>query len=59
MELQAKGIKAEVEPDPTAYDGFIVHTEADPTAVEKALTELDFIESSAVPYKDELSENKR
>jgi hypothetical protein len=59
MELQAKGIKAEVEPDPTAYDGFIVHTEADPTAVEKALTELDFIESSAVPYKDQLSEEKK
>ena len=58
MELQAKGIKAEVEPDPTAYDGFIVHTLADPAAVEKALTELDFIESSAVPYKDQLSENK-
>ena len=55
MELQNKGIKAEVEPDPTAYDGFIVHTLADPAAVEKALTELDFIESSAVPYTDELS----
>jgi hypothetical protein len=59
MELQAKGIKAEVEPDPTAYDGFIVHTLADPAAVEKALTELDFIESSAVPYKDQLSEEKK
>jgi hypothetical protein len=59
IELQAKGIKAEVEPDPTAYDGFIVHTEADPAAVEKALTELDFIESSAVPYKDQLSEEKK
>jgi hypothetical protein len=59
MELQAKGIKAEVEPDPTAYDGFIVHTEADPAAVEKALTELDFIESSAVPYTDQLSEEKK
>jgi hypothetical protein len=59
MELEAKGIKAEVEPDPTAYDGFIVHTHADPAAVEKALTELDFIESSAVPYKDQLSENKK
>ena len=58
MELQAKGIKAEVEPDPTAYDGFIVHTLADPAAVEKALTELDFIESSALPYKDQLSEEK-
>jgi hypothetical protein len=59
IELQAKGIKAEVEPDPTAYDGFIVHTLADPAAVEKALTELDFIESSAVPYTDELSEEKK
>ena len=59
MELQAKGIKAEVEPDPTAYDGFIVHTLADPAAVEKALTELDFIESSAVPYTDQLSEEKK
>ena len=59
MELQAKGIKAEVEPDPTAYDGFIVHTLADPAAVEKALTELDFIESAAVPYTDELSEEKK
>ena len=59
MELQAKGIKAEVEPDPTAYDGFIVHTLADPAAVEKALTELDFIESSALPYKDQLSEEKK
>ena len=59
MELEAKGIKAEVEPDPTAYDGFIVHTLADPAAVEKALTELDFIESSAVPYKDQLSEEKK
>ena len=59
IELQAKGIKAEVEPDPTAYDGFIVHTLADPAAVEKALTELDFIESSAVPYKDQLSEEKK
>ena len=59
MELQAKGIKAEVEPDPTAYDGFIVHTEADPAAVEKALTELDFIESSAVAYTDQLSEEKK
>ena len=59
MELQAKGIKADVEPDPTAYDGFIVHTLADPAAVEKALTELDFIESSAVPYKDQLSEEKK
>ena len=59
MELQAKGIKAEVEPDPTAYDGFIVHTQADPAAVEKALTELDFIESSAVPYTDQLSEEKK
>ena len=59
QELQAKGIKAEVEPDPTAYDGFIVHTLADPAAVEKALTELDFIESSAVPYKDQLSEEKK
>jgi hypothetical protein len=58
-ELQAKGIKAEVEPDPTAYDGFIVHTLADPAAVEKALTELDFIESSAVPYTDQLSEEKK
>ena len=58
MELEAKGIKAEVEPDPTAYDGFIVHTLADPAAVEKALTELDFIESSALPYKDQLSEEK-
>lgn len=58
MELQAKGIKAEVEPDPTAYDGFIVHTLADPAAVEKALTELDFIESEAIPYKDQLSEKK-
>ena len=59
MELQAKGIKADVEPDPTAYDGFIVHTLADPAAVEKALTELDFIESSALPYKDQLSEEKK
>jgi hypothetical protein len=59
MELQAKGIKAEVEPDPTAYDGFIVHTLADPAAVEKALTELDFIESATVPYTDELSEEKK
>jgi len=59
MELQAKGIKAEVEPDPTAYDGFIVHTLADPSAVEKALTELDFIESSAVAYTDQLSEEKK
>lgn len=59
MELQAKGINAEVEPDPTAYDGFIVHTQADPAAVEKALTELDFIESSAVPYTDQLSEEKK
>ena len=59
IELQAKGIKAEVEPDPTAYDGFIVHTLADPAAVEKALTELDFIESSAVPYTDQLSEEKK
>ena len=59
MELEAKGIKAEVEPDPTAYDGFIVHTLADPAAVEKALTELDFIESSALPYKDQLSEEKK
>jgi hypothetical protein len=59
MELEAKGIKAEVEPDPTAYDGFIVHTQADPAAVEKALTELDFIESLAVPYKDQLSEEKK
>ena len=59
QELQAKGIKAEVEPDPTAYDGFIVHTLADPAAVEKALTELDFIESSAVPYTDQLSEEKK
>jgi hypothetical protein len=59
MELEAKGIKAEVEPDPTAYDGFIVHTLADPAAVEKALTELDFIESSAVPYTDQLSEEKK
>jgi hypothetical protein len=59
IELQAKGIKAEVEPDPTAYDGFIVHTQADPAAVEKALTELDFIESSAVPYTDQLSEEKK
>jgi len=59
MELQAKGIKAEVEPDPTAYDGFIVHTLADPAAVEKALTELDFIESAAIPYTDELSEEKK
>ena len=59
MELQAKGIKAEVEPDPTAYDGFIVHTLADSAAVEKALTELDFIESSAVPYTDQLSEEKK
>jgi hypothetical protein len=59
MELQAKGIKAEVEPDPTAYDGFIVHTLADPAAVEKALTELDFIESSAVAYTDQLSEEKK
>ena len=59
MELQNKGIKAEVEPDPTAYDGFIVHTLADPAAVEKALTELDFIESSAVPYTDQLSEEKK
>lgn len=59
IELQAKGIKAEVEPDPTAYDGFIVHTLADPAAVEKALTELDFIESAAVPYTDELSEEKK
>jgi hypothetical protein len=59
IELQAKGIKAEVEPDPTAYDGFIVHTEAGPAAVEKALTELDFIESSAVPYTDQLSEEKK
>ena len=59
MELQAKGIKAEVEPDPTAYDGFRVHTLADPAAVEKALTELDFIESSALPYKDQLSEEKK
>jgi len=59
IELQAKGIKAEVEPDPTAYDGFIVHTQADPAAVEKALTELDFIESSAVPYTDQLSEQKK
>lgn len=59
IELQAKGIKAEVEPDPTAYDGFIVHTLADPAAVEKALTELDFIESSAIPYTDQLSENKK
>jgi hypothetical protein len=59
MELQAKGIKAEVEPDPTAYDGFIVHTLADPAAVEKALTELDFIESAAVLYTDELSEEKK
>ena len=59
MELQAKGIKAEVEPDPTAYDGFIVHTLADPAAVEKALTELDFIESSVLPYKDQLSEEKK
>ena len=59
IELLAKGIKAEVEPDPTAYDGFIVHTLADPAAVEKALTELDFIESSAVPYTDQLSEEKK
>jgi len=59
IELQAKGIKADVEPDPTAYDGFIVHTLADPAAVEKALTELDFIESSAVPYTDQLSEEKK
>ena len=59
MELQAKGIKAEVEPDPTAYNGFIVHTLADPAAVEKALTELDFIESSEVPYTDQLSEEKK
>jgi hypothetical protein len=59
IELQAKGIKAEVEPDPTAYDGFIVQTQANPAAVEKALTELDFIESSAVPYTDQLSENKK
>ena len=59
IELQDKGIKAEVEPDPTAYDGFIVHTLADPAAVEKALTELDFIESSAVPYTDQLSEEKK
>jgi hypothetical protein len=59
MELQAKGIKAEVEPDPTAYDGFIVHTLADPAAVEKALTELDFIESATVPYTDQLSEEKK
>lgn len=59
MELQAKGIKTEVEPDPTAYDGFIVHTLADPAAVEKALTELDFIESATVPYTDELSEEKK
>jgi hypothetical protein len=59
MELQAKGIKAEVEPDPTAYDGFIVHTLADPAAVEKALTELDFIESSAISYTDQLSEEKK
>ncbi len=59
QELGAKGIKAEVEPDPTAYDGFIVHTLADPAAVEKALTELDFIESAAVPYKDQLSEKKK
>jgi hypothetical protein len=59
IELQAKGIKAEVEPDPTAYDGFIVHTQADPAVVEKALTELDFIESSAVPYTDQLSEEKK
>jgi hypothetical protein len=59
MELEAKGIKAEVEPDPTAYDGFIVHTQVDPAAVEKALTELDFIESSAVTYTDQLSEEKK